>query len=373
MRRALISGGGIAGLAAGAALAQRGWEVRIHERSPDLRTFGAGIYIWENGLRVLEAVGAYDEAVKGMLPAWRREARDGSNAVFRRNYVQGMRLFTVIRKNLLLALQNAAVRAGCEIVFGSEVKGATPDGRLDLDGVLSEPADLVVAADGVNSPVRDSLGLLASRQRINQFAIRVLIERRPEELDTEVGRSHCEHWSGKNRLLYAPCTPDLAYVQLTSVYGDTRGNRIPIDRDYWRALFPHAGWVVDRVPDDGRGDQLQILKLTKWSSGKVAIIGDAAHAQPPNLGQGGGSALMNALSLAALVGNAPSIDDGLIEWERQERPLIEFSQNVAHRYGQLGSLPDMIRTPILRIIDRSAWLKSRTILALTMHAPTGTT
>ncbi len=60
-----IAGAGIAGLTAAAALAQRGWSVRVHERSANLRTFGAGIYIWSNGLRVLEAIGAYDEAMVG--------------------------------------------------------------------------------------------------------------------------------------------------------------------------------------------------------------------------------------------------------------------------------------------------------------------
>ena len=64
-RRAEIVGAGFAGLAAACALAQRGWAVRVHERADRLRTTGAGIYIYENGLRVLEALGAYAEAVDG--------------------------------------------------------------------------------------------------------------------------------------------------------------------------------------------------------------------------------------------------------------------------------------------------------------------
>jgi len=55
-RHAEIVGAGFAGLTAASALAQRGWSVRVHERSDRLRTAGAGIYIYENGLRVLEAV-----------------------------------------------------------------------------------------------------------------------------------------------------------------------------------------------------------------------------------------------------------------------------------------------------------------------------
>ena len=58
-RRAEIAGGGFAGLAAACALAQRGWRVRVHERGTELRIAGAGIYLYENGLRVLEALGAW--------------------------------------------------------------------------------------------------------------------------------------------------------------------------------------------------------------------------------------------------------------------------------------------------------------------------
>lgn len=73
----------IAGLAAGSAFALRGWGVRMFERAPEPRTFGAGIYMFENGLRVLEVLGAYDAATAGAIPGWRRRAVDhhgGSSA-----------------------------------------------------------------------------------------------------------------------------------------------------------------------------------------------------------------------------------------------------------------------------------------------------
>src|SRR5438552_571464 len=80
-RHAEIAGGGFAGLTAACALAQRGWSVRVHERADRLRTTGSGIYIYENGLRVLEAVGAYDAAVEGAPRAHTREVRDDRNRV----------------------------------------------------------------------------------------------------------------------------------------------------------------------------------------------------------------------------------------------------------------------------------------------------
>ena len=60
-----IAGAGFAGLTAAIALHHRGWSVRVHEKESELRAFGAGIFIWENGLRVLHAIGAYEDVVRG--------------------------------------------------------------------------------------------------------------------------------------------------------------------------------------------------------------------------------------------------------------------------------------------------------------------
>src|SRR5258708_33937095 len=71
-----IVGGGFAGLTAACALAQRGWRVRVHERADRLRTAGAGINVYENGLRVLEALGAAEETLGDAFVTKLRETRD---------------------------------------------------------------------------------------------------------------------------------------------------------------------------------------------------------------------------------------------------------------------------------------------------------
>ena len=133
-RHAEIVGAGFAGLTAACALAQRGWSVRVHERGDRLRTTGAGIYIYENGLRVLEAVGAYDAAVKGAPFAHTREVRDGDDRLISVHRWQGSRVFSIVRQNVINALAAAATRAGVEIVINSAAVSATPDGELDAGG-----------------------------------------------------------------------------------------------------------------------------------------------------------------------------------------------------------------------------------------------
>src|SRR5262245_19323589 len=125
-RHAEIAGAGFAGLTAACALAQRGWSARVHERADRLRTTGAGIYIYENGLRVLEAVGGYDAAVKGAPFAHTREVRDGWGRLISTHSWKANRVFSIVRQNVINALAAAASLAGVEIVTNSEAVGASP-------------------------------------------------------------------------------------------------------------------------------------------------------------------------------------------------------------------------------------------------------
>src|SRR5258707_11583189 len=96
-RHAEIAGAGFAGLTAACALAQRGWSVRVHERGQRLRTTGAGIYIYENGLRVLAAAAAYDEAAKGAPFAPTPEVPDHRKPVISVHPRQGTPGFSLVR------------------------------------------------------------------------------------------------------------------------------------------------------------------------------------------------------------------------------------------------------------------------------------
>ena len=368
-----IAGGGIAGLTAGLAFARAGWTVRVHEQDEALRIPGAGIYIWENGLRVLETLGVVDAVCAGAIPATRHEKRDFDGRAFALGgFSPEHRLFVPLRRTLLTALSQGLIAAGGELVFGSRPIAASPEGQLEFENGTTTQADLVIGADGINSRIRDSMGLLAWRRPARQFGYRVMIPRQPEELKTPEGRAHCETWNGSRRLLYAPCTAEQAYKQLTSVAGDERANRVPIDRDFWRGLFPRHGWIIDRIPDGGHGDWFEILRLKDWSKGRVAILGDAASAQPPFLGQGGGCAMMAALSLAHMVTREGDALRGIEAWKHHERRFMEWVQTVSYCYGQLAFLPPWARRTAFRAIGGSDWVRSRTLLVAARRRPAGT-
>src|SRR6202790_1721236 len=192
-RHAEIVGAGFAGVTAACALAQRGWSVRVHERADRLRTTGAGIYIYENGLRVLEAVDAYDAAVLGAPFAHTREGRDNHDQLISVHRWQGSRVFSIVRQNVINALAAAATRAGAEIATNSTATAATPDGELALADGRKLKADLIVGADGSNSRLRDSLGLLAKRKFLVDGCTRLLMDKTEQERAATGGAKTIEY------------------------------------------------------------------------------------------------------------------------------------------------------------------------------------
>ena len=369
-RHAEIVGAGFAGLTAACALAQRGWSVRVHERADALRTTGAGIYIYENGLRVLEALGAYQDAVKGAPVAHTREVRDDRNRTVSVHRWGGSRVFSIVRQTVINALAEQARRAGAQIVLNSAGASSTADGELTLADGSRQRADLIVAADGTNSRLRDALGLLSKRKALPDGATRLLIDKIPEERGQD-GATTVEYWSGSRRVLYTPCSETDVYIALTMLDVDDVAKATPVDKDAWKRWFPHLEALIERLGTEGRYDRFELIRLKRWSQGKVAVIGDAAHALPPNIGQGGGCAMMNALALAVHLDRDKDVPKALAEWERAERPITDHTQRVSVALGWPTTWPPKLRALALSLAGKSKWVvKQRTRTAL--HKPTGT-
>ena len=363
-RSAEIAGGGIAGLVAGLALAQKGWRVRIHERGSDLRMIGEGIYLWENGLRVLDALGVLAPVIADGIRVVRHEKRNHEGKkLSSSSFGNDFRLYGQRREDLLLTLFDAFVETGGEMVFNSRAIGADPDGYLYLADGSSIRADLVVGADGVDSSVRDSLELLRWRFSTNQFGYRAIIPSELGEFESDASSTYCEYWNGSQCLVCAPCTARSSYIQLTSTTDESLDKTVPLDRDYWCCLFPQLADIVDRVPDHGKGERFELVRLEFWSKGKVAVIGSAANAQPPVLGHEMGCTMMSAFSLAQAIDCARNVVDGLAAWELRERASGEWVQLVAYWYGQLAFLPAAARVAAFKAIDGNEWVRRRTLLA----------
>ncbi len=358
-----IAGAGFAGLTAAIGLRQRGWTVRVHESSPEPRAFGAGIFIWENGLRVLRALDAYEEVVNGAHAAPGYEGRNSKNE--RISYEEfgmqrGTRMLTMTRQHLYKAMLAAADRVGVEVLPGSEVTGATPGGELFTSDGRSWKADLVIGADGVRSNVRQSLGLEPRRTKFDFGVIRLLVPRGRQDVPGSNSDNVINFWSQNHRILYVPCNAGELYLAMGAPHEDKASTAIPVDRRIWSEAFPFLSHIVERIGAEGRYDTYETCRLPSWSAGRVALVGDSAHAMPPTLGQGAGCAMMNALSLAVAVSESFGIEDGLRRWEATERPLTDHVQDVSSSYAATRVGAD----------GASKW--DAAAMRAALHIPTGT-
>ena len=351
-----IVGAGLSGLVAANRFAQMGWKVRIHERNADLRMFGAGIWLWESGLKTLETVGAFENAVKRARTIREWQIRDHKGRVLMSRLTTPRdRLLLPPRADLYQALIDQAVAHGVDIVTSSLVTSVTADGRVQFEKGAEAGGDLVIVADGAYSRVRESILSTRWMDYGMEAGIRMLIDARPGDgTDTLV-----EHWNGPWRLLYNPCTDGKNYIFLSAPVNDMRARRIPIDIDLWRSKFPESGDLLARCEVDSRWDRLVAVRCRKWTEGRVAIIGDAAHAMPPNLGQAANTAFINVMALAAMVTPEHDIPSALEAWEREQRSISNHVQNWSYLYGYvLGKWPTSmltLRSDFVAAIAKTEW------------------
>jgi len=339
--RAEIAGAGFAGLAAATALAQRGWSVRVHEVAEQPRSVGAGIYVFAFAQDVLRGIGAFAAFEHhAFVPASRRIYVDG----VLRSTMEPKELYrTTTREALHGVVLKTAREAGVEIATRSRAVGAEAEGVLLLEDGRRLRADLIVAADGVRSGIARHLGMTVDRVVHQDGITRVLLDRtglRGPEWDGIV--DIYDYRLRPLRLLYTPCGPDVFYFCLMAPAADTAATSVPVDLDLWTRSFPMLAPALHRIGTAGRHDRYTTTTLSHWSVGRVAIVGDAAHAMPSSLGQGAGVSMLNAAALAAAVATAPSMEAGLAAWEKSLRPVVEQWQRQAEDVARGRSLGEAV-------------------------------
>ncbi|MET0408428.1 MAG: NAD(P)/FAD-dependent oxidoreductase [Hyphomicrobium sp.] len=350
-----IAGAGLAGLCAAARFSQLGWKVTLHERAKDLRMFGAGIWLWESGLKTLSILGAYEQAVARArrINEWRIVDSRG-RTLMTRPMPDHDRMLLPPRADLYQALIDRCVANGVEIMTSSVVTEVRPDGTLATE-LGERKADLVLIANGAYSTLREQILGTAWMDFGVEAGIRMMIGNRPDDPTDVV----TEYWNGPWRLLYNPCTEGENYIFLSAPVNDDRARVLPVDRALWAEKFPVAADLVERFSEASRWDRLVNVRCRRWSHGKVAIIGDAAHAMPPNLGQAANTAFTNVMALAVAADRAGDMASALVAWEQQQRSLTNHVQWWSYLYGYvLGRWPmslESLRSDALSTMSKTQW------------------
>jgi len=345
--KAIIIGGGIGGLSTALALRRVGVHADVFEQAAELREVGSGLTVWAGAIRALEQLGIAERVLSQSSKTERFEVRTSTGRrlstapLFRLEPKLGVPAGVVIHRADLLrelasGLEESHVYCGARCVSienGTDaVLARFADGR-------QASADFLVGADGLHSVVRSQLHGTSKPRYAGYTCWRGLAHLDVKDPPPGLG---FETWGPGARFSVQHCGPGRIFwwaSRNVSEGGvDSPAGRKADVRDIFRGWHSPIPEIIEATPGAGilRNDMLDRLPLKDWGRGRVTLLGDAAHPTTPNLGEGAGMAIEDAVCLAAILTEVRDVQAALRHYEQSRFPRTTAITKNSWRFGNIG-------------------------------------
>ncbi|MFE3993066.1 FAD-dependent monooxygenase [Streptomyces goshikiensis] len=379
---AVIAGAGIGGLTAALALHRRGWRVTVCERAPGPAALGAGIVLAPNALRAFDAIG-FDitRAAGDAVPAAMGVRRTGGDWLNRADTAAMTARYgrpplavhrTALADALTAALPDGTVRYGVAVTAVECVDRPEGGGPVARTPAGDFTADVAIAADGIHSALRRQYfphhpGLRHS----GETAWRTVLS-----CEGLPGLVAAETWGRGERFGVVPLADGRVYVYATAraPQGYAPGDlRAELRRRYgaWHDPIPA---LLDRIDPAAvlRHDLYDLaVPLPRHHSGRLAWVGDAAHAMTPNLGQGGCQAIEDGVVLARLLDGGDDVPAALAAYTRARHARTDAIRIRSRRAGRVAALTHPLAVAVRDLAVRATpgWAAQRAMDSLFGFSP----
>ncbi|PVY44003.1 FAD-dependent monooxygenase [Pontibacter virosus] len=364
--KAIIVGGGIGGLCAALALQQAGIEATVYEAAPKFKGLGAGVGLAANAMQGLQRLGVMDDVVaRGKqleaLVIFDEHGREISNMDTRRlSNKYGINNFVIHRADLHevllshLAPDSVVLGKRCEEIVqrGDQVQIMFADGS-------HATADLLIAADGISSVVRQQLVPDSIPRYAGYTCWRAVIDNPGVDINNMIS---AETWAPEGRVGIAPLQGDKIYwyACINAPQRDEKMRRMTPEK--LARHFEKVHSPVEMVLASTSQEQLiwndiaDLEPLKHFVYGRIVLLGDAAHATTPNMGQGACQAIEDAVVLAQCLKQEPVLANALKCYEKRRKArtakVIKLSRALGEVAHWRNPLLSKLRNTLFRAMPR---------------------
>ncbi len=343
-----IAGGGITGLTTALALRKHGLSPQVYEKATALNEIGAGIWMQPNALKVLDWLGV-GQAVRAAGHALTdvqittaqlkplttpRKISEVSSA--------GSPIVSIHRARLQKVLYEALPLESVHLGHPFRSHWFDGDQLFARFGSRELPTDLLLGADGIHSQVRQQLGWDSQLRYSGQTCWRGIAPISPPAGYQSGGY---EAWGPGARIGLAPISDRETYwfavAKAPEGQQDDRSQlKAELQARYTR-FHPFIREMIAATPLDQilRHDIHDLKRLEQWHTGPVCLMGDAAHATTPNMGQGGGQGIEDAYYMARALTSHPHHYQAFQAFEASRRGKVDYVVNNSWRFGQMAHHP----------------------------------
>ncbi|MBW3544282.1 MAG: FAD-dependent monooxygenase [Bacteroidetes bacterium] len=360
--KAIIIGAGIAGLAAARGLQRIGWEVQVYEQAAVLKPLGAGLVLSANALKALKVLGLLETVLKAGQPLHNFSILDKKGRVLTHtNHLQLGKRFGIQSAISIHRgdLQEALLQLPHPLTVhtNQRFKSLVQDWEqvsVNFEDGTSDAADLLLACDGIHSAIRQQLVPQAKKRYAGYTCWRGVTNQYPANLNPH---SATESWGAGDRFGLVPLSRDRVYwfACLNAARPQDPAMKaigLPELQQRFGNYHTPIGELLQLTPPQALlwNDIIDLEPLTTYTYGRIALLGDAAHATTPNMGQGACQALEGTAVLMAQLAKYP-LGQALAEYNRLRVPR---AGGIVNRSWQLGKIAQLTH-PV------AVWLRNKAL------------